>query len=39
MSARKVLPETEMPKLTAGGGDDGHLYACWYPLANQEAGA
>ncbi len=33
--ARKKC-ETAMPTL-ASGGDDGHFYACWYPLANQEA--
>ena len=31
--------KTAMPTLTSGGSNDGHLYACWYPLANQEARA
>ncbi len=31
--------KTAMPTLAAEGGDAGHLYACWYPLANREAEA
>ena len=34
--ARKKC-KTAMPTLASGGGHDGHLYACWYPLANQGA--
>ncbi len=31
--------KTEMPALTAGNGDDGHLYACWFPLPERRATA
>ncbi|MYA89678.1 MAG: ABC transporter ATP-binding protein [Boseongicola sp. SB0662_bin_57] len=29
--------KTEMPTLSAGDSDDGHLYACWYPLKDRRA--
>ena len=31
--------KTAMPTLTVADGNDGHLYACWYPLTDQGATA
>ena len=31
--------KTEMPTLSAGDGDDGHLYACWFPLPDRRSTA